>query len=135
MTEAEILAGVRACVAQALGVAEDTVRPEQRLIGDLDGDSLDLLDLTFQLERRFQVKISPRDIEKRGRTKLKGQPWDIDGVLTPAALAEVRAAMPEVPADELKDGLKAEVLQRVFRVQTFVNLVARLLKEQEAGAQ
>ena len=131
MTEAEVLAGVRACVAQALGVPAEEIQPQQRLTGDLGADSLDLLDLTFQLEKRFQVKISPRDIEKRGRAKLNGQPWDVDGVLTSGALAEVRAALPEVPAEELPDGLKTDALPRAFRVQTFVNLVARLLEEQK----
>lgn len=133
MTEAEILAGVRACIAHALDVPEDRLQPHQRLIGDLGADSLDLLDLTFHLEKRFAVKISPRDIEKRGRARLGGQPWEVDGVLTPAALAEVRASLPEVPAEELKDGLKADALPRSLRVQTFVNLVARLLQEQAAA--
>jgi len=131
MTEAEILGGVRACIAHALGIEADSLQPQQRLIGDLGADSLDLLDLTFQLEKRFHVKISPRDIEKRGRARLNGQPWDIDGVLTAAALAEVRSGLPEVPAAELPEGLKAETLPRLFRVQTFVNLVARLIEEQK----
>jgi acyl carrier protein len=135
MTEAEILGGVRACIAQALGIEADSIQPQQRLIADLGADSLDLLDLTFQLEKRFHVNISPRDIEKRGRARLNGQPWDIDGVLTAAALAEVRAALPEVPVAELPEGLKAESLPRLFRVQTFVSLVARLIEEQKMGEQ
>jgi acyl carrier protein len=130
MTRDEILAGVKECVSQALDVPVAEIREEHRLIGDLGGDSLDLLDLTFHLERRFSVKISPRDIEKRGRAKLGGTPWEVDGVLSSAALAELRSSMPEVPPEELKEGLTVDGVPRVFRVATMVNVVSRLLEEQ-----
>jgi acyl carrier protein len=134
MTRDEIVSGVKECVAQALDVPVVEIREEQRLIADLGGDSLDLLDLTFHLEKHFRVKISPRDIEKRGRAKLGETPWEVDGVLTSAALAELRSAMPEVPSQELAEGLKVDHLPRVFRVATMVNLVERLLKESPASA-
>lgn len=133
MTRDEVLVGVKECVSQALDVPVAEIREEQRLIGDLGGDSLDLLDLTFHLERRFSVKISPRDIEKRGRAKLGGTPWEVDGVLTPAALAELRGAMPEAPPEELRGGLTVDGVPRTFRVATMVNLVVRLLEERTAG--
>ena len=134
MKRDEVLFGVKECVAEVLDVSPDTVGEAQRLVGDLSADPLDLLDLTFHLERRFKVKISPRDMEKRGREKLGNQPWEIDGVLTLEAIAELKNSMPEVPPDELQEGLLMDHIPRLFRVSTMVNLVSRLLEEKQADA-
>jgi acyl carrier protein len=129
VSRAEVFAGVRDCLAAALDVEPGAVREEQRIIGDLGADSLDLLDLTFQLERRFGVSISPRDIERRARERLGGAPLEADGVYTPEALAEIRKALPEVPAEELPPGTAPADLPRRLRVATMVSLVCRLLEE------
>lgn len=132
MTRDEVVVGVKECIAQALDLTADEIREDQRLVGDLGADSLDLLDLTFHLERRFQVKISPRDMEKRGREKLGDKPWDVDGVLTAEARAELQSNMPEVPADEFAEGLAVDRIPRLFRVVTMANLVCRLMEEKAA---
>lgn len=125
----EIFAGVRECLVTSLGCLPESVREESRIIHDLGADSLDLLDLTFQLERRFGVSISPRDIERRAVGQLAGRPLEVDGVYTREALEGLRTALPEIPPAELGDGLTVAELPRRFRVATMVNLVARLLEE------
>ncbi|MBM4062901.1 MAG: acyl carrier protein [Planctomycetes bacterium] len=134
MNRTEVVQGVRECVATVLGIDAGVIREDQRIVDELGGDSLDLLDLLFQLERRFQIKISPRDIERRAQARLGGAPLEVDGVYTAAALAELRAALPEVPADELREGTRTADLPRRFRVATFVNLVLRFLQEQRPDA-
>ncbi len=133
MPRERILEGVRECLAAALDIPGDSVREEASIIEDLGADSLDLLDLSFHLEQHFKVKISPRDIERRTRQRLGDTPLEVDGVYTPAALAELRQAMPEVPAEELAEGLTTADFPRRFRVATMVNLVSRLLGEQQAA--
>lgn len=129
MSREEVTDGVRECIATVLDVNGDPIRMESRLIDDLGADSLDLLDLSFQLEQRFQISISPRGMEKRAQAALGDTPLEVDGVYTPEALAELRKALPEVPADELADGLTVAELPRRFRVATMVNVVCRLLEE------
>ncbi|MCY3024403.1 MAG: phosphopantetheine-binding protein [Planctomycetota bacterium] len=132
MTHDDVFSGVCECLAVVLDTRPDAVREDQRLVADLDADSLDLLDLTFHLERRFGVSISPRDIEHRAREKLNGRPFTVDGKFTPEALAELKAAMPEVPAEEFPADMPADALPRRLRVASMVNLVSRLLQEKEA---
>ncbi|MBM3334666.1 hypothetical protein FJY63_08395 [Candidatus Sumerlaeota bacterium] len=129
MNRDEVLAGVCECLAEALDIPAAPIRADQTIIGDLGADSLDLLDLTFHLERKFNVSISPRDIERRAKEKLNGQPLETDGIYTPQALAELRKALPEIPAEELGEGLTVASLPRRFRVATMVNIVCRLLEE------
>jgi acyl carrier protein len=133
MTREEIFAGVRDCLVSALDVEPGDVAEGKRIIGDLGADSLDLLDLTFQLEQKFKLSISPRQMERRAREALGDAPLEIDGLYTPAALAEFRRNMPEVPPEELADGLTAADFPRRLRVATMVSLVARLLEEKHAG--
>ncbi len=131
MTRDDIFDGVRECLAAVLDIPAEPIGPDDRIVTDLGADSLDLLDLTFQLEQEFKVKISPREIERRSRKQLGETPLEVDGVYTPEALMELRKALPEVPADELDDGLSVGELPRRFRVATMVNLVCRLLEEKD----
>jgi len=72
-------------------------------------------------------------MERRAREALGNAPLEVDGVYTPAALAEFRKNMPEVPPEELAEGLAAADFPRRLRVATMVNLVRRLLEEKHAG--
>ncbi|MHC4252486.1 MAG: acyl carrier protein [Planctomycetota bacterium] len=130
MTGDGVLEGVCVCLASALDVPADSIRSEDRIVDDLGADSLDFLDIIFQLEQRFGISMNPREIEKRAREKLDGKPFEVDGVYTPEALAELREALPEIPAHELADGLTVAELPRKFRAATMASLVERLLGEQ-----
>ena len=129
MNHEEVLTGVRECVASVLEMPMASVGQEHRLIGDLGAESLDLLDLVFQLEQKFHASISPGDIERRARAKLDGRPFEIDGVYTAEALSELRKILPEVPPGELAEGLTVAQLPRTFRVSTMANIVSRLMEE------
>jgi len=127
MQREEILTGVIACLTEALDIDKAQINKQSKLIDDLGADSLDLLDLTFHLEQRFKIKMSIRDIEKQAREEMGNVPLEIDGVYTPEAMDLIRKAMPEIPREELPDGLTLEELPRRFRVTTMVNLVAGAL--------
>ncbi len=64
---------------------------------------------------------------------LDGAPLLVGGVYTSEAVAQLRAFMPEVPPEELADGLLQVDLPLRFRVATMVNLVSQLLGEGEKG--
>ena len=61
--DAEVWTKVRDAFAVALGLEEDEVVPEARLIEDLGAESLDFLDIVFRLERSFDIKIPRGGIE------------------------------------------------------------------------
>ncbi len=130
MSRKDILQGVRDSLGVVLSMDASSVKEDDKVVGDLGADSLDLLDLTFQLEQKFGIKISPRDIERRAREKLGEVPLEVDGVYTPEALEELRSALPEIPPEELGPGLTTAGLPRSFRVATFVNIIERLMEEQ-----
>ena len=130
MNREVIFKGVRDCLMKVADIAPAAIKEDVKIIDEIGADSLDLLDLIFQLEQHFNIRIKPRDIERRAKEELGDVPMEIGGEYSPAALEQLKKAMPEVPPDELSDGLRPADLPRRFRVATFVNLVERMLEEQ-----
>ena len=128
MNRKDIFQGVAECIGEVVEIDSSAIRESDSIIGDLGADSLDLLDLVFHLEQRFKVRITPRGIEKAAQERLGNTPVEIGGVYTPQALVELRKALPEVPCEEMQDGLRTADLPRRVRTATFVNLVATLLE-------
>ena len=117
-----VFAKVRTCIAEALALDEDDVLYGSRLIGDLGAESLDLLDITFRLERAFDVKIPRGQIEAAGKEGLA----EGEQVITPAGLEKLASLMPEVPPEEFRPGLKVKEVPTLMRVATFYNIVTGL---------
>ena len=54
---------VRVIVADRLGVDEDKVAMDSEFIGDLNADSLDLVEVIMAMEQEFDVEIKDEDAE------------------------------------------------------------------------
>jgi acyl carrier protein len=126
---------VREAFAEALGLEEDQVHLEDRVIGDLGAESLDFLDIAFRLERAFDIKIPRGGIEKTARTGVAEEEYEVNGVLTPGAIERLAEVMPEVPREEFREGLRVSEVPELFRVATFCNLVVHLVAEKEREAE
>lgn len=133
MTQDEIFEKVKDAFIEALGVDDDEVTPEAKIFDDLGAESLDLLEIVFLLERAFDIKIPRAGIQERSQEGIDPSEYEVEGVLTDQALEKLRELMPEVGPDELKPGLTPNDIPRLFRVQTFVNLVNQMLTEKAAG--
>lgn len=123
LDEQRLFAGVSDCIRQTLEKDFPDMRESDRLINDLGADSLDFLDLIFRLEKKFNVRVNPRDIERRTQELLGSTPMIVDGCYTARAVEEFRKGMPEVPEAELYPNMPAARLAASFRVKTFMNLV------------
>ncbi|MBU1429596.1 acyl carrier protein [Myxococcota bacterium] len=134
MTPDQIFESVQEAFVEALGLEEDEVTPEAKVFEDLGAESLDLLEIVFLLERAFDIKI-PRDgVKEASQEGIDPSDYERDGVLTPLALEKLRELMPEVPAEELVEGMTPNDIPKLFRVATFVNIVTRLLEIKDAEA-
>jgi acyl carrier protein len=79
---------LRPIVAEILGLEEDEVCPAAHWELDLGGESIDLLDLSFRLEREFGVKFRLPGITSADLT------LDERGFLAPDALERLRSQFP-----------------------------------------
>ena len=55
---------IRSIIASKLGLDEDEITPEKNLSNDLGADSLDVVELSMDLEREFNLKFEDADTEK-----------------------------------------------------------------------
>lgn len=55
---------VRNIIASKLGLDENEITPEKNLTNDLGADSLDVVELSMDLEREFNLKFEDSDTEK-----------------------------------------------------------------------
>jgi acyl carrier protein len=91
-TKAEVFSKVQAALVDALGVDEDEVTPQARLVGDLGAESIDFLDIVFRLEKAFDIKIPrgelvPEDI-------LTNAEYVENGRVTPEGMKQLKSRMP-----------------------------------------
>ncbi len=125
--------GVRDAFAVALGLDDDEVEPNARLISELGAESLDFLDIVFRLERAFDIKIPRGGIESTARDEMESE-YEIEGVLTTAGLEKLKEHMTEVPPEEFREGLRVSEIPELFRVMTFYNIVVVLLEMKAQSA-
>ena len=123
---------VQDAFAAALGLEEDEIELDARLIEDLGAESLDFLDIVYRLERAFDIKIPRGGLETSAQEETEGV-YEVDGILTDAGLAALRQLMPEVPDDEIKEGLRVTEVPELFRVASFYNIVAHLIEQKANG--
>ncbi len=125
MTRDDIFAKVRDVLVDALAVDEDEVTPTASLVGDLGAESIDFLDIVFQLEKAFGVKIGQGELFPEGANITQDPRYVVNGKVTPDGLEQLKSKLPHVDFEEFaKDPEVARVIN-VFTVQTIVNFMAR----------
>ncbi len=114
---------VKAIIADVLVTDEDKIALDKRLIADLGAESIDFLDLVFQLEREFNIKIPRGQLEKNARGDLSEAEFEKGGVLTAQGMQALRAYLSEVPSQYFKESMKVNEIPTLFTVETFCKLI------------
>ncbi len=121
---------VREIIADVLVIDEEEVALNSRLIADLGAESIDFLDLVFQLEKEFKIKIPRGQLEKNARGDLAEDEFEKGGTLTAAGLDALKSYLSEVPADQFKANMKVNEIPMLFTVETFCKLVVAAVSQQ-----
>jgi len=121
MDEPEIISKVRECVANALGRDEDEVELESVLSTDLEAESIDYLDITFQLEKTFGITIQKDELfpQKIFQDEALVQ----GGVVTEKGLGFLAEKLPFADLTEFRKSPKITKLPELFTVRLLVNYV------------
>lgn len=118
---------VRKVIAESLCVDLEDVKLESNLMRDLGAESIDFLDIMFRLEKEFEIKIPQREIERQARGGIADNEFEVDGVLQPKGIARMRELIPEIPANEWREGMALRELPALFTVNVFCGIVRRKL--------
>ena len=128
MDRDEVFSKVRDVLVEALAVDEDEVAADKTLFGDLGAESIDMLDISFQLEQAFGFKIEQGELFPEGAAQ--DPEFVQDGKLTEKGLAELKAKAPHLEMDSIADDPRLEKVRDIFTVDALVKFVeAKLAKE------
>ena len=123
----DVPATVMRLVADRLAVKPSAVGLESRLVDDLGADSLDFVDLLFTLEKEFGIVLHEGDLDVMGRLDFSSPAVMRDGYLTPAAVARLTRALPELAQRPDLDRLTPARVFAAITVATLCRMVeARL---------
>ncbi len=122
---------VREIIADVLVIDEEEISLNSRLISDLSAESIDFLDLVFQLEKEFGIKIPRGQLEKSARGDLSEAEFEKGGVLTEQGLLAIKSHFSEVPAEHFKPKMKVNEIPGLFTVETFCKLVINAVNEKK----
>jgi acyl carrier protein len=114
---------VQEIIADVLVIEEDEVSLKARLIADLGAESIDFLDLVFQLEKEFAIKIPRGQLEKNARGTLSEAEFEQGGVLTTEGLGALKSYLSEVPDAHFTANMKVNEIPMLFTVETFCKLI------------
>jgi acyl carrier protein len=123
---------LQAIVADVLMIDEEDVSINSQLISELGAESIDFLDLVFQLEQEFDIKIPRGQLEKEARGALTEDEFSEKGVLTAQGMKNLRVYFAGTPEECFKTGLKVSEIPTLFTVETFCKLVVKETAKKEA---
>lgn len=123
---------VREIVADVLAFDESEIERDGSLVNDYNAESIDFLDLVYQLEREFKIKIPRGMIEQEVRQGVADGEFEEHGRLTDKGLAQLKEYLSEVPDDRFVPQMQVTLIPTLFTVETFCKIV---LREQERGGQ
>jgi len=125
MTRDEIFGKIQEALVDALGVDDDEVTMSATLVGDLEAESIDFLDIAFKIEQAFDVKIEQGELFPEN----VGQNPDFvqDGKVTAQGVAALKEKLPHVDFTEFEKDPEVSRVADVFTVETIVNFVERKL--------
>jgi acyl carrier protein len=123
MKVADVYPKVREIIADVLVIDQEEIALNSRLITDLGAESIDFLDLVFQLEKEFKIKIPRGQLEKNARGDLAEDEFEKGGVITDSGLHALKNYLNEVPAEQFKPKMKVNEIPMLFNVETFCKLV------------
>ena len=122
MSRDEIFGEVQEVLVDALGVDDDEVTSEAKLMGDLGAESIDFLDIVFRLEKAFGIKI-PREELFPAESLMNDPEFVNNGKLTETGLNELRNKMPYTDLGAFENDPDINKLGDLFTVDTIVSYI------------
>ena len=120
----EIKAGVLKCLGDSLAIATDDLKLSTTLIGDLGVDSLDILDISFTLEKQFNIKLRGTSLDDL--LKMDFDP-NTNGFLSETELKKFILWMPAIATHNSLE-IKPVELFNFITVESLVLLIQQQLK-------
>jgi acyl carrier protein len=126
----EIFEGVRECLVDALAIEPDEVNEDALMVQDLGLASIDMLDLLFGLNTRFNTYIRPLEIQSHLLGGLSQEEFlNPDRTVTDRGYQRIAELVPDFDRTALTEDLTDSDLFDFFRVRHVIDIVEQKLAE------
>jgi len=127
ITEEKIIDELKKAIVNALGVDEASIRPESILTMDLGAESLDFLDINFNLEQVFGFKMARHFVLDHAEEMFgEGSAIDEEGRLTDRAVKLLKMRFREDLPD-LTAGIYVDEVVNLISMQSMAAAVMEIL--------
>ena len=126
----QIEEGVTEVLEEALGVDTEDVKPEATLTGDLGAESIDFLDISFRMEKKFSTPEKPFKIEQGElfpENMLQDPAMVQNGKVTDAGMVLLRQKLPHIDFTTFDKDRNVKSLSEVFTVKSLCDFLERKL--------
>ena len=127
----EIFKDVCEVIESSTGINKNEIKLESTLFDELGVDSIDLVDILFELETLFDLELNISDIELKAKEELGDIPYEIDGVITEDGLKALRTHMTEIDSKKLEHGITIHQLIQFFSTHSLCKLVLYKMEMKE----
>ena len=127
----EIFTDVCEVIESSTGINKNEIKLESTLFDELGVDSIDLVDILFELETLFDLELNISDIELKAKEELGDIPYEIDGVITEDGLKALRIHMTEIDSEKLEHGITIHQLIQFFSTHSLCKLVLYKMEMKE----
>jgi acyl carrier protein len=118
---------VAQALVQALGVSRSDITPETSLVGDLEAESIDFLDVVFRLEKEFGFEIARGELFPQ--ELLRDQALVTSGRLTAEGVAALRQRFEFTDLSSLQPGANVDDLMNdLLTVRLIIDFVDSKLR-------
>ncbi|MFO0563105.1 MAG: acyl carrier protein [Polyangiales bacterium] len=125
----EVFDAVRECVAESLMIEPSQVALGSRLIDDLGADSLDFVDIVFQLERALDVQVRGSEFEWLTRLDFSSPEVMQGGHLTAAVVDRLGTWLPAIATVEDRSKITPRRLFSLITVEAMCLVAQRRMDE------
>ena len=132
IARADIEAKVTEVLESALGADAEDIVPTATLTEDLGAESIDFLDIQFQLEKKFSTPEKPFKIEQGELfpENLVQDPTMVkDGKVTDAGMTLLRQKLPHIDFGAFDKDRNLKSLPQVFTVKSLCDFLERKLSK------
>lgn len=109
---------VKEILVDVLAVEPEDLLPKARFFGDLDGESIEVLELSFQLEKKLGIKVDFAKVLGGGDVKI-----DEHGVVTADSLRRLSESYPFLRIDQVGPAPTPEDMKSLLTVDVITHFV------------
>ena len=128
VSEDDVIGELKKALSETLRIEEDTIEPDSSLINDLDAESLDFLDVVYQMEQTFGIKMARQQVLEHV-DELFGEDTAMDpdtGELTEPAVALLKLRFGEESV-QVDDQLEMDDVAALVTVRSLARAVLDIM--------